>query len=407
MERKFLIVSAGGLVLKVWGLPDPAGADPIVFLGDKGAGQAEFMVSWRNGTNLTLTALNQQLHELKRFSCLGSVLKSSVGVSADGGITDVRVVDLDHDGRFELLMLVGSGYSGKPRGLYCYDFGSAALLWQHQTGPSLISLVVADLDGDGVEEVVVGSDAVGNRNRAPDETDDEHSYIFAFSNDGSLLWKLPMGALHTQTKPILSASKTAGRKELFAWVTGAHEFFAKDPRYEEVGRIVRLNDKGNVMAEYNPRVRLMSCESADLDGDGQAEILATDRFGSLHRLDQELSLQRKVQAVPNKFGFVELTVAAVENVWGDAKPEIILSSMEQEIVSGMNPGFPERELNVRFRHDVSVVVLDGALNPIAKHTIAEKWEVNLGLTVKVARLGHGKAPELIIFTDAVEILKFE
>ena len=411
-DKKFLIISARNEILKEWGIPDSFAEDLRLHLGrgDHTGGSfrgVELLVSWRNGTNLTVSALNQQLHELKRFACLGSVVDAGVGTAADSGITEAQTADLDGDGKIELLMIVGSGFARKPRGLYCYDFESASLLWQHQTGPPLNDLIVSDLDHDGDQEIVVGSDAVGNGNRADDGTDDGQSYIFGFSSKGQLLWKVSLGQWLSRSTPILLSQGRERPVELYAWVQEAHEYFAEDPAYVEGGRVLRLSGQGAISAEYDARTRLLSCQIADLNRDGQNEVLVTDRLGNLHCLSADLSLQRQVHVVPNKYDFVKMKIEAIEDVSGDARPEIILASRQEELVHGMNLGSSKRELNVRFYHDVAVLILDSSLKVLARHAVADRWESNHGLRVKVASLNGGKRPELIVLGEQAEILRFD
>lgn len=74
------------------------------------------------------------------------------------GITRIAAVDVDGDGRNELLWGTGATAHRGPSNLYVADWQSRAIVWQNQhlDGP-FVGPQIGDLDGDGVPEVVVAT----------------------------------------------------------------------------------------------------------------------------------------------------------------------------------------------------------------------------------------------------------
>ena len=110
----------------------------------------------------------------------------------DGAVSELALQDLDGDGPPELVVLVIAGFAKWPRGVAAFDLKTGQRRWFFPTGPNPTGLVLRDVDGDGNVEVMFGSIAPGNGHKVPG-SDDDHSYVFCFRPDGSLLWQREIG----------------------------------------------------------------------------------------------------------------------------------------------------------------------------------------------------------------------
>jgi hypothetical protein len=371
----------------------------------------EPVLSWSQQiTNLHLLVINQNYRPWKRFQAVGGLPTEKGGWMDSSQLRAHVVADLDRDGRRELLAVVSTGWAGQPRGLVCFDFESQTQLWQQAIAAAPLEPAIIDLNHDGTNEVVLGSGAVSNGLRLPDNTDDEHSYIFAFSHMGRPLWTIELGDVHTRVHPLPADFDGDRREELLAWLEGKAAF-----RSNQVGRIDWLAADGKARASYDAGVSLLSCMRADLNGDGKSEVLATDLRGFVHTLGRHLERVQLANLVPQRedfsgdlrrYNYVDLRLVAVTNLDHTAAPEIVLTSQQVEHVSGMNPGLANREPNVLRAHGVAVHVLDAHLNVLATHRVADFREEASGLRVAVADVDADRIPELIVFAkQRVTILK--
>lgn len=126
--------------------------------------------------------------------------------------------------------------------------------WHYSTNEMVWSLDVADLDGDGVNEVVAGSY-------------DKH--IYAFARDGEVLWSYRSGAaVYALDAGNLDGD---GRAEV---VAGGDD-----------NRVHAIGPDGRLLWQYPTASRVVSVVVADVDGDGANEVLAASWGGQLYVLE--------------------------------------------------------------------------------------------------------------------------
>jgi signal transduction histidine kinase len=97
------------------------------------------------------------------------------------------------DGREGLLVSVAAMYDAMPRELVLMTPGLESVVWRYDGGGAMMrSLAVLDMDGDGLDEVAFGSSAPGNYPNASHLPDDR-SYVGLLDDDGRELWVTPAG----------------------------------------------------------------------------------------------------------------------------------------------------------------------------------------------------------------------
>ncbi len=140
---------------------------------------------------------------------------------------DVRA-DGTWDGHHRVLGVTGEGdhpvaylsrivsYDRRTRGIVAYDLRTGAQLWFRPTANIVNRGCTADLDGDGVPELVVGLGASNNQ-RAGDEVDgrlDDVSWVMALREDGSLLWEVRLAPYFADVWPVVCDLDGDGRPEV-------------------------------------------------------------------------------------------------------------------------------------------------------------------------------------------------
>ncbi|MDH7503507.1 MAG: hypothetical protein QHJ82_12455, partial [Verrucomicrobiota bacterium] len=187
------------------------------------------------------------------------------------------------------------------------------------------------------------------------------------------------------------------------WVTGPDEFWAENGQ-QEIGPVVRLDNKGEELCRYDARIRLTGCVSADLDGDGKQEVLLTDREGYLHVLDSELRLVRRVEVTRKRFTKVMLEFGGAGDIDGDKSPEIVLLSSQVEFVSGLNPGDPRGERNVRVTHEVVMEVLNARFEPLGTFVVLKDFPDFAMLRAELADVDGDGRSEVLVFGPSLMML---
>jgi hypothetical protein len=405
----WLLVAGTGQILS-----SAAPLEPLV-MGNIGAaadvdgdGFDEVFFGWTAETNLHLAAFNVNRTARQHFHAVGTGCINPHGRQDYSGLSAHAIVDLERDGRRELLAIVDTGWCKAPRALCCFDLATGQTRWQFPIAPSPKAPVWADLDRDGRLDIVLGSYAVSNGNRLMDGTDDAHCYVYAVAADGRLLWRREVETTYVWAHPMVT--QTAGDREpaVFIWLE-ATAVNRKSIGQREIGRIVRLHPAdGRTLERFDAGVRLLSCLAEDLDGDGRPEILATDRTGSLHVLDLMLRTIRSVKVASNEFTGVHLKLAAVTNLTSATDRFVILTSAQEQIVQGGNSGARPELINLHYFHDVKVLVLDTKLRPVAQHVLWNKLTLDPGLAVRLLNMDADAQPEIVTLSGAEppRVLKF-
>jgi outer membrane protein assembly factor BamB len=132
------------------------------------------------------------------------------------------VADAGHDGKYEVYM--PTSFNARGEGLFALDAASGKLLWKAKSVmQSYRSTVVADLDGDGSDEILFA---------------DKNTRLYCLDAKGVERWSTQMDGLGMFFAPAVADLEGNGQARIFAIVRGAgtngHSLYVLDP----AGRIV-------------------------------------------------------------------------------------------------------------------------------------------------------------------------
>jgi hypothetical protein len=160
---------------------------------------------------------------------LRAISPEIVGGSSWEGLNDVRLRDLDGDGRQEILVAADRLYDGV---IEIYSFSAAdqfTMIWTNTTQPDgspFESVDAADIDGDGVVEIVGG---VGYAHTGSDGT---FVYAYSFATGAEEWHSLHLGGFGTVSGLELADVDADGALEILATRVGANTYIFDGPTKE-------------------------------------------------------------------------------------------------------------------------------------------------------------------------------
>jgi serine/threonine protein kinase len=408
-ENQVILLSLRGETLAQGRGPDPTTLDfNVLHQIDRGTnGELNYLARWSCRSNANVSLLSATLNELKRFSTICPLETNLPGEQPGAQISAAEFGDIGINGSPSVIALIVSGYMKSRRGVQAWDFNSGRELWRYEMASNPRDLVLADLDGDGHQEILVGTHAVENGKQLPDGTDDAHSYVYCLDHSGRLQWQIMVGDKFCISHPRPLDLDHSGQSNIFCWVDSYSDQRTNGTTMD-LPRILILSSSGKVLHQFGGSgIDLVSCLPVDLDGDKKTEVLAADRFGRLYCLNSDLTLRQTIQLVDRRFDWVYLRLGDAGDLDGDGKVEVVLSSCECEFVSGSNPGHPDGQLNLRKFHDNKLIVLDSSLHPIASLCLADEWQGDhFMISHIVDDLTGPGAKNLLVLADKVYLIKY-
>jgi hypothetical protein len=204
---------------------------------------------------------------------------------------------------------------GSFRGLMAIDLGDGSVLWERRLGAIPGRAAIADLNGDGVNEIVVPTGSPHNGVSGGGTTDYMCNYILCLDTTGSELWR------SRRVGPFLNAQLSV------ADVVGDSCLevicYHSSSQMQDWGCLAVLSCNGDVLSMREDLGGLRGLVLADVDQDNRDEIIVGGTAGQLLVLDGELSLVTAYKDTSHRaYKARSVTPLAANDLDGDGCTEI-------------------------------------------------------------------------------------
>ena len=171
---------------------------------------------------------------------------------------------------------------GGHRGIFCVDLDNGETLWTNRMGVSSPRVHAADLNGDGIDELIVQCYSPENGVSGAGTTDAGTSYVLCLDQSGNVLWRKRFIGVHIGTTAAAADVTGDRRPEVVA--------VCSSTRHMDMGYASVLSSSGRTLAERSDLGGLYGLAVADFDGDGADEIVTGGPDGTVIMLDGDLNV---------------------------------------------------------------------------------------------------------------------
>lgn len=207
----------------------------------------------------------------------------------DGGMGAPIYIDLDADGKLEVLLRIRFYFYRYPKGIACYDPVSGTLLWARYMGVLIEQTICKDLDNDGKKEIIISTSA-NNNGSEENGTSDAYSYVIVLDCRGKELWKQVTGTWYTCAESIVVDLDNDGNFEIVT-ATRAHQVHYRNP-----GRIFAFD---GITGEIKHRLSIThACFSQPFAwklNNGATRVFVGDSSGMIWMFNQHLEVIKTVK----------------------------------------------------------------------------------------------------------------
>lgn len=357
-------------------------------------GRPVIAVSGKDGNRVILALLDRELNTIWRH--VRKITKVYQG-KYDGGGKIAEIADIDNDGREEIIAFSTAGYAWKPRGVIVYD-GRGHEMWRYLVGPGPTGLAVWKKRSGGAD-LIIGTYSPGNGNQERhNRTDDQHCYLVSVDAKGRTNWVVNVGTHFTGMKPLLVDLDGDGEDELYAYKWTAYDY-----RSDE-GAIYRVARDGRILHRFEQRDSIKSLV-AMTPFSGSGALYASDKNGTLLKLDQDLNVLRKRDMNRTTTPLI-INLVGVHDYDGDNRSELLLYSFNR-LQKGKNPRTDYGPRNKVFFSDMKYQVLSENLQDIERETfIAKEWDKWRGFKiVDFSRPEMSRYPFMVL-SDKISLFNF-
>ena len=242
-------------------------------------------------------------------------------------------IQANDDGVADVLFHAHTNNDFQPRALIAYDMIGDSIIWQKAFGAAISEVQIGDYDGDGEQEIVMGSRAFGN---GPVEgvggMSDHVSYIIMLDRHGNELWKIVVGGYHSWCGVAARPFSKMTESNVLAVVTPSNltSVTSQDSARYSRGRLLALSAKtGEILRERDIGEGPSAWQAAAVPEIGwsvEPGLITLGRDGRIRIYGEDLNLRCESRA------YMGPSFTDVADADGDGSPEILLATTDNQHV---------------------------------------------------------------------------
>lgn len=286
-----------------------------------GSGRLRFATYRRAGEKGWIDLYDHKAQRVDSLAALGGRDASGDGAWT-GNLLALPLVDLNGDGRPDLIALMNTGADGGPRAVLAYDLATRKRLLDLRFAPMVSQVFPADVNGDGALELVVSLAGASDGPQFGVFSRDS-SYLALFGRDGRLLARRAFGGESSYVSAQVAELDGDGQPELVAAP------FSLLLNGQRAARLYALDGASFTVKselENTPGIAPINLLTrVDLDGDGMPELIGGDLTGRMAVIRYDpVDTRLKVMALA-KAG-AELNSPLTDDVNLDGRKEIFIAT---------------------------------------------------------------------------------
>jgi hypothetical protein len=298
----------------------------------------------------------------------------------------------------------GTNSHAKAREIICYDIKTGTKAWTVETGPRVQGEVqVVDLDGDGTNEVIFGSNSSGNGYVGQDGIRDSDLSLLAVNSKGDRVWSRAFEGLYSNVLPLLAR---AGHTTNLIAILQAHSMYHITNAAIR-SKVMQIDSAGNVLNSFCPGSCFLGTSVFDLDGDSRDELILYDCEGVLRVLDQGFRVLREKRVGfapelrPGTADHMVAQIVKVGHMLDRGRWQIVAVLSRQRQDEFRNPGDQTKKMDRVWRDRSELYILDESLNVVAKRTLNVLYRDK----VRCADMDGDGLDEILVWEEDFKILK--
>lgn len=322
-----LVQNSEGQVLGQWPFKDSLASPSPVFGDFDSNGFKEIYLFTRRSDSLLVNwfePYNKSERQHTRFVTRFGIDNDK---KTDVSVLPVGLWDNNNDGFKELFFVINTGYSLFPRNLFVFDQKRDTVYESPESGANIVAPIADDLNGDGMPEILVSVNAVGNHPEGSIAYDDRHCWLMAFTGKAEFLFEpvkigeytswLSVAPFHTANVRYIAA--------LYVY-QGTEEKECFLQLYSTEGRLIRERPLGPYKSKFE------DADLLSLHPEKRDRLYLVFGNGQIEQLDSSLNTIDKYE-VHDVFGGIYEGNRSAMDIDGDGEAELLFNGYKKLIIT--------------------------------------------------------------------------